>query len=88
MMDMPVILVLGRLRPEDHEFEVSLGYIARPYLKKKMQQNLLLLLIIIPQSRQRYCFHFADEETELNGAPKATEVVSSKAGLAKTSCGL
>jgi hypothetical protein len=26
---------LGRLRQEDHEFEASLGYTARPGLKKK-----------------------------------------------------
>jgi hypothetical protein len=34
---MPVILPLGRLRQEDHEFEASLRYIARPCLKKQKQ---------------------------------------------------
>jgi hypothetical protein len=31
---MPKILALGRLRPEDHKFEVSLGYIAIPITNK------------------------------------------------------
>jgi hypothetical protein len=30
-----VIPALGRLRQENHEFQGSLGYIARPYVKKK-----------------------------------------------------
>jgi hypothetical protein len=31
---MPVIPALGRLTKEDHKFQGTLGYIARPYLKK------------------------------------------------------
>jgi hypothetical protein len=32
---MPIIPALGRLRKEDRKFEVSLGYLARPCLKKE-----------------------------------------------------
>jgi hypothetical protein len=32
---MPVIPELGRLRQEAHEFKASLGFIGKPYLKKK-----------------------------------------------------
>jgi hypothetical protein len=32
---MPVISGLGRLRQDDQEFKISLGYIARTYLKRK-----------------------------------------------------
>lgn len=31
----PAILVLLRIRQEDHEFETNLGYIVRPCLKGK-----------------------------------------------------
>jgi hypothetical protein len=30
---------IGRLRKEDQEFKASLGYIARPYLKKKKKKK-------------------------------------------------
>jgi hypothetical protein len=30
-----VILALGKLRQKDFEFKANMGYIARPYLKKK-----------------------------------------------------
>jgi hypothetical protein len=35
MWYMPVIPALGRSTEEDHELEASLGYEARPCLKKK-----------------------------------------------------
>jgi hypothetical protein len=35
---MPVSLAIGRLRQGDYKFKVSLGYIARHYLKKKKLQ--------------------------------------------------
>jgi hypothetical protein len=38
-----VILAFGRLRQEDHKFEVSLGYIVRPYLKKKSSKPTMIL---------------------------------------------
>jgi hypothetical protein len=31
----PIITTHGGLRQEDNEFKTRLGYIARPYLKKK-----------------------------------------------------
>jgi hypothetical protein len=34
-----VIPALGRLRKEDHQFEVSLCYIGRPCTKKQKQKN-------------------------------------------------
>jgi hypothetical protein len=34
-----VISPLGRHKLEDHDFEVSLGYIAQPYLKKTKDMN-------------------------------------------------
>jgi hypothetical protein len=35
----PVIPALRRLREEEHEFEVRLGYIIRPNLKKKKKEK-------------------------------------------------
>jgi hypothetical protein len=36
---MPVIPALGRPRQEDLKFKGSLGYIARPYLKKRKKAH-------------------------------------------------
>jgi hypothetical protein len=44
---MSAIPALGRLRQEDHQFEVSMGYVTRPCLKnknknkKKTKQNFI-----------------------------------------------
>jgi hypothetical protein len=38
---MPVIPALGRLKQEDSEFEASLGYVVRPFLKTKRKLILL-----------------------------------------------
>jgi hypothetical protein len=35
----PIISALGRLRQEDHKFEVSLGYIARLSLRKQTNKQ-------------------------------------------------
>jgi hypothetical protein len=35
----PTIPVLRQLRQEDHQFKAILGYMARPYLKKKNEKN-------------------------------------------------
>jgi hypothetical protein len=34
----PVFPALGRLRQDDHEFETTLDYVARPCLKKKKKK--------------------------------------------------
>jgi hypothetical protein len=36
---MPIISAFGRLGQEDYEFEISLGYAARPYHKRKNKTN-------------------------------------------------
>jgi hypothetical protein len=40
---MPAILVLGRLKQKDCEFKASLGYIARPCLKKRRKREKIMI---------------------------------------------
>jgi hypothetical protein len=35
-----IIPALGKVRQEDHKFQVSLSYIVRPYLEKKKKEDL------------------------------------------------
>jgi hypothetical protein len=44
---MPVIPVIRKLKQEIHEFEVSLAYIVRPYLKEKVTLNYTVHTLII-----------------------------------------
>jgi hypothetical protein len=53
---MPVIPALGRLNEEDHELETSLGYIARPCLKKQ-KKYIKERKIMFVLTRYRLCFH-------------------------------
>jgi hypothetical protein len=43
---MPIIPAFRMLRPEDHKFKISPGYIVRTCLKKKKKQNPKLTKII------------------------------------------
>jgi hypothetical protein len=43
---MPIIPALGWQRQDDHEFEISLGYIARLSQKQKLSQAWWLILVI------------------------------------------
>jgi hypothetical protein len=43
---MPVILGPGKLRQENHEFEASLGYMARSSLKEKKVREKQLQVIL------------------------------------------
>jgi hypothetical protein len=43
---MPGIPALWRPRPEDHEFEASLGYLVRPYLQKPKEKKILIHILL------------------------------------------
>jgi hypothetical protein len=45
---MAVILALGKLKQKDLNFQVSLGYIVRPCLKKKKKKNQDILVTYTP----------------------------------------
>jgi hypothetical protein len=40
-------LVLGRLRQEDYKFQVSLGFIARPCLKKSKPGSTFIYFVVV-----------------------------------------
>jgi hypothetical protein len=50
---MPVIPALRSLKQEDHEFKVSLGYIVRPYSRKKQKKekkNIMRTILFLERS--------------------------------------
>jgi hypothetical protein len=71
---MPIIPGIGRLRQEDHGFKANLGYVARPYLKKKkkmwtLELNVCRLLPYHLLNTVQQLFYIASLRFHANNVP-------------------